>query len=63
MSGSVYDVEYGLGGPSDDGVGVKVWQAFQGLDAAREAHVAASGRRTLLEALLAPLTGVEGGGA
>lgn len=57
MSGPYAD-EYGTGGPDDDGVAMGVWQAFQGLDAAREAFVeAARAARTspVVEALLAPL--------
>ncbi|MEV7004343.1 hypothetical protein AB0N62_43010 [Streptomyces sp. NPDC093982] len=58
MSG-VYADEYGAGGPSDDGVGVAVWQAFQRCQAVEEAGQAARDRQSdgLLTALLAPLAG------
>lgn len=57
-----YAEEYGVGGPSDDGVGAKVWRAFQQLDDAREEYVAATEQPSLLQALLAPLSGSEGEG-
>lgn len=48
-------------GGDDDGVGVAAFQLAHRLDAAREEHVAAAERPTLLEVLLAALSAPESG--
>ena len=65
MSGSVYDAEWGLGGPSDEGAAAEGWRLAQRLDGAREAFAAEVREKAVspvLRALLASLGGVEDGG-
>lgn len=66
MTGSAYDAEFGVGGPDDDGTGMEAWRMALRLEAACEAFTAAArAERTspVLAALLAPLSGSDGGGA
>ncbi|MFH8701976.1 hypothetical protein [Streptomyces chartreusis] len=57
-----YAEEFGAGGPSDDGVGMAVWLAFQRCDAVEAAGQAARDREPdgLLNALLEPVAGAVG---